>query len=357
MRVFVLIAFLLVVQTGFGQNSKSFEIPEGVVENPFYKSVFQVYEGELYYLNTYSARQGLYVYDWRTGEFNRKISIDRAGAGFRSFRVLSRDSIIFFSEYYKESFSMINSSSKHLGLFNMVGDQEAHPQLQGALSYNGNAVASHNGNVFLSKGVFYPQAYKTSAGLVAVDLASNESKVLPPLTESGLPEPTGRTFRYFSPSLVALPGGNILISYPFMEEVLVYNPVTEEVQKVEMSGHDLIPGLAKYPAHKGEGELAESKLYYNLLYNEAQKEIYRVVRVPTDQTLYKSYKDGYIEKLPPPNYAILKFNLNFEAEGFVLLPTDTHRVSHGLVVDEAGIWCLKRGEKEDRDMVFEKLQF
>lgn len=355
---FIIIFFsaLLAATSASSQTLNPFVVNHGATDSPLYRPAIQVLGGELYYLDTFRANQGIQVYDWSSGELKRIIPLNRAGVGIRSFKVLSPDSIMVFSDYYKKSFSLINGQGKPLGLFNMIGDHEVHPSLANWLSYRGSAIAVMNKKLLLAKKVLRVEALESSAGIVSVDLEAKKSWVMPPLTEAQIPTLSDSVMKYLAPNITSLPEDRVLVSYPFLDEVQVYTGDPQGASKVDLSGNDLLPQLKNAPVSQPKGESVLSKIYLNILYNESRKEIYRLVRVPIDKAAYREFKASK-KKSPIPHYAVLRFNLDFEATGVTLMAIDTYHAEFGLVIVGEDLWCLRSLSSSGGNLVFEKLQF
>lgn len=374
----ILIVFtqLLLFNDGIAQRKELRLSLDNVTSTPGLASegVYKYHDNELFYLN--SITREIKVFDYKTGETLRSIPLRKEGPNAigsepYTFHLISKDSILIYSNFFNYQISLINGEGKVLNKYGTaVKDNSGNgiEMTNGLLTGGPSSMVVQNKKIYALKMLLMNQPLLDYSPLVEIDLKSKEVKAFSEPKQYS-PEIYDRILK-----IIQLMEGDIVyndkegllvISYPLDHSIYVSNNGFNSMQKIyaktkyfdefklmNRPSKDLDPNQA---TEQGLNVLRLSGQYLELHYDPYRSLYYRVARLPYDERVYKEYKSGVRSRLPPRLHSVMVLD-----KGFNVLSEKTYMVKDymfrsGMLVGPEGLWVLKPlGDNED-EMVFELL--
>ncbi|KYG72336.1 MULTISPECIES: DUF4221 family protein [Roseivirga] len=365
---------LMIVNGGVAQSKKLTLLLDNVTTTPDAASegVYKYLDNELFYLNSISRE--IKVFDYKTGETLRSIPLGKNGPDFvgpepYTFQLISKDSILVYSNFFNYQISLINGEGRVLSKYETIAKNKTGEEMvNGILADGPSNMVVQNHKIYALKTILMKEPLLDYSPLVEIDLRSKEVKVLdePKQYNSGMYERIINIMQIIQGDIVYNDKrGALVLSYPLdhsvyvsddgfrsMRKIPVKTKYFDEFKLMSRPSKELAPSQV---TEQGLNVLRLSGQYLELHYDPYRSLYYRVARIPYTEKVYKEYKSGVRSRLPPRLHSVMVLD-----EDFNILSEKTYMVKDymfrsGVFVGPEGLWVLKPLGNNEDEMIFELL--
>ena len=335
--------------------------------------VFQESEGKLYYLNRIS--NNIKVFDLVSGNTLSTIPLFKAGPNkvgpqVETFFVLNKDSIFVFSEFFKNQVSLINSEGQVINQYATWPKEIESKYLGQQLSKKGGGIQVSMPYVYLSHFIYYLDTRQSFSSITKVDIRNGEVSFVDRVPKTGEFIDNSKIAilsSLLSPTIQMAADSRLIVNYPVSNDVFSFYEKKKgfDTHKAKSTTIEAIRLMTESLNDMGREQYEReirvvsslSGYYSNLFYDKFKNKFYRIVRIPYNEEVLMTYRQGILSKLPPYPFSIIELdeNLNILSEWM-----DEKRVlqpERGVFVDERGLWVLELRAKDEDKMIFHKVKF
>lgn len=365
---------LILIDQGVAQNRKLVLLLDNVTTTPDAASegVYKYLDNELFYLN--SITREIKVFDYKTGETLRSIPLGENGPNFvgpepYTFQLISKDSILVYSNFFNYQISLINGEGKVLNKYGTIAkDKNGEELINGVLAKGPSSMVVQNNKIYAIKTLLMAQPLLDYSPLIEIDLKSKKVNAFEEPKQYNLEmyDHMVRIMQLMQGDIIYNNNDEVLVlSYPLdhsiyvsdngflsMRKIPVKTKYFDEFKLMSRSSKELAPSQA---TEQGLNVLRLSGQYLELHYDPYRSVYYRVARIPYTEKVYKEYKSGVRSKLPPRLHSVMVLDKDFNILSEKTYMVKDYMFRSGMFVGPEGLWVLKPLEDNEDEMVFELL--
>lgn len=371
--IFLLSTSLSAQQLEFSSRNFCLSFDHETAISDFNNGLFQVVGEEVYYLN--KITQAIKVFSLIDGQVSKTIKLEKIGPSavgpqVEVFHVISRDSILVFSEFFKNEVSLIDRNSQIINTFSSWPENSMLGDYQGEmLSKKTGAIQVMGSYIYLAHCIYNKRILKGGSMITSVDMSNGEVRILDELPSYGEMVDVDRLIivpAFLSPDL-RIRNDELIVNYPVSDDVFSLNLKRNEVYSYSgksqfMNGVKMTSKEVNAYSNKAAmiDEMRSistlSGYYWKLLYDPFRSVFYRVVRLPYNEGIYRKYKSGLLDRLTESvKYSVILLDTELNVLSENEFSADEYNFSKGVFVTEDGLFVYDEAASSEDKVVFANL--
>lgn len=337
------------------------------------KGVFQAIDKNLYYLNRIS--NNIKVFDLESGNSIATIPLQEAGPNavgpqVETFHVINKDSIVVFSEFFKNKVFLINSLGHLITSYNTWPDDEKSKYDGGMLSARIGGIKVWRSHIYLAHLIYDLSTRQEYSPFTQIDMNTGNVSFLEtvPKTQYFIDITKLPTLpNYLSQTIEVSKNSNIIINNPLLNDIFSVDLILNRIESYNAQSAKMRPikllskslnDISRETYEQERRDISILTGYYpSIFYNKFEDKYYRIVRLPYNEEVLKRFRQGVSNNLPPFSYSIVVLNQDFKIINEWVDIKGEFQPESGAFIDESGLWILERKEDDEDKMKFHKINF